>query len=173
MRLVLAAALVASAPSCGPPDYVADVQAGPHGTLILTKCAAGQHGWIRACRDEVQEPQPFLAPDAIAEDRRNIDAYEASLDRRPARPAPTAAGVAHAMSASGVSKLLARCRAAFAPSLGSLQLTIAIDPSGAITAVEAGDVDARFTDCAMRAVSATSIAPFDGPPVRVDERLTF
>lgn len=164
---------VALVPACVPPDYVAGAQYGDHGELVVTHCAFDSHGRATGvCHDDVEEPAAHLAPDAIAEDRAHLDAYEEALDRRAPRPAPTADAVERAIARSGVPRLLAMCRAAQAPALRSLRVTIEVRADGTVAAA-APEASAPLADCVDRAMRATTVAPFDGPPVRLDEELAL
>jgi hypothetical protein len=94
-----------------------------------------------------------------------------------APPAPVAppdgAAVARAITDSGAARLVALCRASYASSIASLDVGMAIAPSGQITSLELHDADGPFADCAAKALHTTTIAPFDGAPIHVDEHVAL
>jgi hypothetical protein len=84
-------------------------------------------------------------------------------------PPPDARAVAVAMLSSGAARLVAQCRATYGG--GALEAGLTIAPSGQITRLELQGADGAFADCAARALRSTTIAPFAGGVVRVDEAL--
>jgi hypothetical protein len=84
-------------------------------------------------------------------------------------PPPDAKAVAVAMLSSGAARLVAQCRSTYGG--GALEAGLTIGPSGQITRLELQGADGAFADCAARALRSTTIAPFAGGMVRVDEAL--
>jgi hypothetical protein len=84
-------------------------------------------------------------------------------------PPPDAKSVEIAILSSGAARLVAQCRSTYGG--GALAAGLTIAPSGQITRLELQGADGAFADCAANALRSTTIAPFAGGMVRVDEAL--
>jgi hypothetical protein len=73
------------------------------------------------------------------------------------------------ISTSGAARLVAQCRSAYAG--GAVQAGLTIEPSGQISKLELHGADGAFADCTAKALRSTTIAPFVGGSIHVDEAL--
>jgi hypothetical protein len=108
-------------------------------------------------------PQPYEIGHYIVDDE------PAPVPSDALRPAPDAKSVEVAILSSGAARLVAQCRSTYGGGAIAAGLTIA--PSGQITRLELRGADGAFADCAAKALRSTTIEPFAGGMVRVDEAL--
>jgi hypothetical protein len=87
----------------------------------------------------------------------------------PLGPPPDAKAVDVAILSSGAARLVAQCRSTYGG--GAVEAGLTIAPSGQITRLVLQGADGAFADCAAQALRSTTIAPFAGGIVHVDEAL--
>ena len=118
---------------------------------------------LGACAPMRAYDQQYDGPDyAVAVDQAQISAPVLG-------PPPDAKSALVAILSSGAARLVAQCRSTYGGGAIAAGLTIA--PSGQITRLELQGADGAFADCAAKALRSTTIAPFAGGMVRVDETL--
>ncbi|HEX4450855.1 MAG TPA: hypothetical protein VH143_08305 [Kofleriaceae bacterium] len=98
-----------------------------------------------------------------------VDDEPVAVPRAALRPPPDARSVEVAILTSGAARLVAQCKSTYGGGAIAAGLTIA--PSGQITRLELQGADGAFADCAAKALHSTTIEPFAGGMVRVDETL--
>ncbi|HEY3802025.1 MAG TPA: hypothetical protein VGL61_05430 [Kofleriaceae bacterium] len=160
MRALITASLAVLG-GCAPSYTLHPIYQTASGQYVAQRCELDGEGDITDRCDDI-----------VITGSRVLPTAEELAPPAPVAP-PDAAAIARAITDSGAARLVGLCRASYASSVAALDVGMAIAPSGEITKLELHDADGPFADCAAKALRTTTITPFDGSPIHVDEHVAM